>query len=168
MARAIIKGDIISKLVCDINLGIEIGKVPRNIGLSRLRWDGEKIVDLLDLTEFYVDRTDRKLHIKDTGNCDLVVMNYNQRTKLVKDPISNKLRVKTKIELEQPKKDEYKAFRKTEMPSVGDQLDAILKYLEKQNLTSEPELVAIIAQWRSAKESWVKPAVSEQELSRND
>jgi len=50
--QAILDQDRIVRLV--MAGGVEIGRVPKAVGLERLRWNGEEIIDLLDLTEMWV------------------------------------------------------------------------------------------------------------------
>jgi len=155
MARAIIRDDKIVKLTSDRNLGEDIGKLPGGIGFERLRWDGEKIVDLFYLDKFYVDKTTRHIYARPHDGCDLVEMSYSDRKKLTVDSETGNLRIKTQAELDKPKKDEYKARRRVEYPSIGDQMGAIMKYLKtKTDLTDElKDLINIIDE---TKNKWEK------------
>ena len=56
MARAIVKNGKIVKLTADPTLGIDVGVIPKGVWFERLRWDGEQLIDLADLTEFYISR----------------------------------------------------------------------------------------------------------------
>lgn len=50
--KAILDGDRIVKFCIDG--GVEVGKPPRGVGIERLRWDGEKLVDLATLKDLWV------------------------------------------------------------------------------------------------------------------
>ena len=130
MSRAIVNKDMIVKITVDPKLGIEIGSIPRGVGLERLRWDGSELIDLLYLDKFYVDRKTRKLHATKQPNCDKITMSYNDRFNLIEDPVSKKLRVMTDDEIKKPKKEEYIARRRKEYPSIGDQVALIMDYLK--------------------------------------
>ena len=155
MARAIIKGNRIVKLTTDPTLGVEVGMIPKGVGFERLRWDGEQLIDLADLTEFYISRNNFKLHIQEQPNTDLVEMNYQDRHKLMFDTATNKVRLKTQQEIDQPKNDEYKARRRSQYPPVGDQLGAIMDYLKTQPGIGS-KLEQIIADIDEVKVKWPK------------
>ncbi len=121
--RAIIKQDRIIKL----GSGIEIGNIPRDVGLDQLRWDGSKLINLADLTEIYVEPGTHILHVIPIPGSQLVKMTWADRRHLIDD--GEIIRVKTQEEIDKPKKEAYKAKRRTAYPSVGDQLGAILTYL---------------------------------------
>jgi hypothetical protein len=156
--RAIVNGDIIVKLV--MNGGIEIGNLPkengRNIGLERLRWNGNEVVDLATLNEIYVDK-DGILHcIDDYENCKKLLMQYKDRRRLIKD--NDGWRIKTQTEIDTFKNNEYQRRRKAdylkEMP-IGDQLDSILKYFKAQTGLTE-ELQTILNKVDEIKSRWPK------------
>ena len=50
--KAILDGDRIVKFCIDG--GVEVGKPPKGVGIERLRWDGEKLVDLATLKDLWV------------------------------------------------------------------------------------------------------------------
>lgn len=154
--RAIIKDGRIVKLTINPNLGIEIGDLPKGVGFERLFWNGFELIDLADLSEFYVDVNTFRLSPIHQPRTELVKMKYQDRHNLIKDEKTNKLRVKTQTEIDQPKKDEYKNRRSSEYPSMGDQLGAIMSYLKVlPNLGTELE--QIINDIDKVKDRWIKP-----------
>ena len=157
--RAIIQDDIIIKLIGIGKVGIEIGSLPKennlNVGLDRVRWDGEKIVDLLYLDEFWIDNNGT-LHCYDTGGCQLIKMKYKDRKRLIND--CGTWRIRTKKEINDFKNKEYARRRKREYTKnvpIGDQLDAIFKYLKTKNDLT-PELQNIINTVDEIKSRWKK------------
>jgi hypothetical protein len=65
---------------------IEIGMLPPDVGLERLRWNGEKIVDLANLSEIWVrplSPTFFELHAVKVPNSQKVSMSYQDRKRLV-------------------------------------------------------------------------------------
>lgn len=95
--RAILKNDQILKLTASEKDGVEIGDTPNGIGLERLRFDGDKVIDLADLNQIWVDRY-FTLHCMDIDNCQLVQMTYRERKDLVN--YNGNIRVKTPEEVE--------------------------------------------------------------------
>lgn len=82
MKAIINKGRLLSLTLSDD--GVEVGNIPKGVGLERLYWDGETLFDLYKLSSFWVDK-DRNLYPdKDFGR-QLVYMNYNERKNLTKD-----------------------------------------------------------------------------------
>jgi len=73
----------------------EIGSLPVGIGMERLRFDGERVVDLADLNEFWVVPVGRgfELHCIEVPNSQLVQMNYADRKHLRNN--GNAIRLKT-------------------------------------------------------------------------
>ncbi len=51
----------------------------------------------------------------------------------------------------------YDVLRRQEYPGIGDQLDAILKYIQEMGFTPESPVAGIIAQWQAVKEKYPKP-----------
>jgi len=62
----------------------EIGKLPKGIGLERLRWDGSKVVDLAGLDEIWVECKNGAfiLHAIEVPGSQLVRMTYKDRKRL--------------------------------------------------------------------------------------
>jgi hypothetical protein len=77
--KAILDQDKIVRITEDGD--IEIGTMPKNVGIERLRFDGEKVVDLADLNEFWVVPINSgfDLHCIEVPNSQLVEMNYADR-----------------------------------------------------------------------------------------
>lgn len=153
MARVILNGDRIKKITADDKLGVEVGELPKGVGLERLRWDGEKIVDLAELEEMYVNPQTKTLHVVQQRNTQRVQMSYNERFYLTND--NGTLRVKTPYERDEEQRSEYKARRRTEYPAIGDQLGAIMDYLKgRDDLT--PELQTFQTKIQEVKDRWKK------------
>jgi len=98
--RAILHEDRIIALVSDEKAGVEIGSLPPLVGLERLRWDGNKVVDLNGLTEMYVRELNGaySLHVIPVDGSQLVKMNYADRKYLKTDSATGVIRTKTKEE----------------------------------------------------------------------
>jgi hypothetical protein len=77
--KAILDQDKIVRITEDGDT--EIGTIPKNVGIERLRFDGEKVVDLADLTEFWVVPINSgfELHCIQVPNSQLIQMNYSDR-----------------------------------------------------------------------------------------
>jgi len=152
MSRAILDNDMIVKLTVRENIGTEVGDVPKDVALNHLRWDGTKLVNIGECDHFYVDEHLR-LHVVELDNTKRIDMTFKDRKKLIiKDgePYLDKKTVNERLE-----DDAYSHRRKGHYPSKGDQIGAILKYLEtKKDLT--PELKEIIEEVKSVKEQWPK------------
>lgn len=153
--RAILDRDIIIKLCRKNDVGVEIGSLPKGkIGLECLRFDGKKVVDLMDLDVMYVDKY-KILHAIPLPGTQRVEMRYTDRKNLVN--IDGRLRVRTAEETalrsENDTNNKIDAQRRQHYPDIGDQLDQILAYLETQSDQQDlPEgLQNIIDQWRDVK-----------------
>lgn len=83
---------------------IEIGNLPKGVGLERLRWDGEKIVDLAMASGIWVrhQRGVFEFHAVSVPGSQYVVMTYADRKRLYIN--SGVIRVRTKEENEDQKK----------------------------------------------------------------
>jgi len=140
--RAYLKDDIIIRYTADKN-ATEIGNPPR-VGLERLRFNGSGVVDLNDLTELWVG-SDYQLHAIEVPGSQLVQMTYADRTRLIND--AGTIRLKTDEELEQEgwakvryKRD--KLLAKTDWTQLPDspQLDGMVEY--RQALRDIPQTQA--------------------------
>ncbi len=103
--RAIIHNhDMIAK-ICGPDEGVEVGKKPTGVGLERLRFDGEKLLDIATLSEFYVVRRDGswELHVVEVPGSQLVQMSHKQKWRLIND--DGMYRLKTDDELLQEAKE---------------------------------------------------------------
>jgi len=67
--------------------GIEVGTPPSGVGLERLRWDGEQIVDLADLSTIHISRVNGvyELHCVAVSGSQPVYMGYVDRKNLISD-----------------------------------------------------------------------------------
>lgn len=84
VTQAVVDGDIIIRL----NGGTtNIGPIPKGVGLERLRFDGEKVVDLMTLSEMWVQNKGGVfiLHVIPLIGCQLVKMTYADRRRLIND-----------------------------------------------------------------------------------
>lgn len=124
--KAIIKEDRIIK-ISEKGSGIEIGRIPRDVGLDQMRWTGSKLINLANLKQMYVEPGTHILHVIPIPGSQLISMNWSDRRHLIDD--AGIVRVKTAGEIAKPKLEEYKAKRRQAYPDIGDQLDAILTYL---------------------------------------
>jgi hypothetical protein len=103
----------------------EIGTVPKDVGLERLRFDGEKVVDLANLSEFWVLLVNGgfELHCVEVPKSQLVQMNYADRKYLRMNGISIRLKTieEISIELEQIKASAVKAKLRSKLnETIGD------------------------------------------------
>ncbi len=81
--KAILKEDSIIRV--SLTEGLEIGNIPNNISLDRLRWDGSKIIDLATVSIIYVRHLGDnffELHAIPQPNTQSLPMNYKQRKDL--------------------------------------------------------------------------------------
>jgi hypothetical protein len=78
----------------------EIYSMPKGVGLERLRFDGEKVIDLADLSEFWVLPTlgGFELHCIEVANSHLIQMAYSDRKYLTLN--SGNIRLKTQEEID--------------------------------------------------------------------
>ena len=84
--RAVLKDDIIINIIPKGET--EIGKLPKAVGLERLRFDGEKIIDLAELNTFWVvakSSTFFELHCIEVPNSQQISMIYSERKRLYLD-----------------------------------------------------------------------------------
>ncbi len=96
--KALLNNDIIVSV--SNNGPDEIGALPKGIGLERLRFDGVQVIDLMTLSQIWVEYRDRSfyLHVVDIGNCQLVTMTYPLRNTLMVE--NGIFRLKTTAELD--------------------------------------------------------------------
>ena len=80
--------------------GVEIGTIPKGVGFERLRFDGTKVVDLADLSAFWVETIlgGFVLHCVKIPNSEYIEMAYVDRKYLVYN--SGALRLKTQSEID--------------------------------------------------------------------
>ena len=126
--KALIKEDVIIKL--DSINGIEIGDIPRGVGFERLRWDGSKVVDLADLTEFWVRIINNifELHCIPVVNSHPVTMSYADRDKLIIN--GGSIRLKTPEEIENERVERLVKIAKSKLTSkMGELIDLNLSML---------------------------------------
>jgi len=166
--RATLDRDII---VCFTEKGeTEVGPRPealRGVGLERLRFDGKKIVDLMGLTEIWVEPLPGgafTLHAVPVPGAELVKMSYLDRRNLVRDP-GGKIRIKTASELTAEKLELESQLlknriRDTLAGAVGDRDDqladlykivaVLIDYLLTHDLAAAAILTAILPGLKAA------------------
>lgn len=96
---------------------VEIGSIPKGVGLERLRFDGKKVVDLADLDEIWVKPLDQgffELHVVEVLGAQLVTMAYKNRKYLV---VNNNgiIRVKAVQEIENEKIEKQNRYLKNRL-----------------------------------------------------
>lgn len=84
--RALLNDDLITSLT-DSADGVEIGNPPAGVGLERLRWTGESLVDLAECDRCQVVCRDGRfeLHAVPVPGSQEVVMRWTDRKRLVLD-----------------------------------------------------------------------------------
>ena len=135
----------------------EIGVLPKGVGLERLRFDGESIVDLVDLSKIHVRCINGffELHIVPVAGSQLVAMTYADRKHLVVDG-AGIIRATTTEERETAKNEDYNLQLKARLrarleKSLGDSNDQItsiakLLFMVVDHLVNEsPESQAVLA-----------------------
>ena len=81
-----------------------MGQLPRGIGLDRLRFDGEKLVDLASLSQFWVrpfGSNSFEFHVAEVEGSQLVNMAYHEKDRLRYDGQTITLLTQEGIESEQ-------------------------------------------------------------------
>jgi hypothetical protein len=98
--RAILNNDMIVSLVMNETDGTEIGNIPKDIGLERLRFNGTELLDLVELSAFWVESVlgGFVLHCIQIPNAEYIEMAYADRKYLVYN--SGTLRLKTQEEID--------------------------------------------------------------------
>lgn len=102
--KAILNEDMIVYIVERGN--VEIGLIPKDVGLERLRFDGQKVIDLVTLSEMWVRIIGPgafELHVIKVFASQLVTMGYGDRKNLTVE--NGIIRVKTSQEIKQEQKD---------------------------------------------------------------
>ena len=124
--------DIINKI--NVPDGVEIGSIPKGVGLERVRWDGQKLIDLFMLHSIWVEYINGAfiLHCIEVPKSQSVTMEYKDRKKLWND--NGVYSIKTN---EQAQNELNLKHRKAHYPLISDQMGAIMKYFALQ--TGLPE-----------------------------
>ena len=100
--RAILDRDIIVSLVMDDTAGVEIGDLPKGVGLERLRFNGAHVEDLATLTAFWVEvATGFKLHCVKVPGSQYIEMTYADRKNLILNDAHIRLKTPEEITIEQ-------------------------------------------------------------------
>jgi len=130
--KAILDRDIIISLTPKGDT--EIGTIPadkKGVGLERLRFDGQKIVDLADLTTIWVEQVTPVFficHAIEVPGAQEVAMTYQDRKNLMMD--NGTIRLKTPAEITAEREAEKKAMIKNRLRQgfkrdVGDPEDSL-------------------------------------------
>jgi len=135
----------------------EIGTFPKGVGLERLRFDGEKVIDLADLEIIHV-RIPGELHAIPVPGSQPVTMTYADRKYLVNE--GGTLRVLTNTEREEAGIKKFNSQHKARLraglvKSIGDSGDQIadiskllflvVDYLVNDSVEAKDALVDISA-----------------------
>ena len=149
--KAVVKQDIIVHIT--ERGDTEIGKLPKGVGLERLRWDGTKVVDLADLDEIWVEHKNGAfiLHAVEVPGSQLVKMHYRDRKRLTMD--KGKIRLLTDEELQEKREREQalatikKLSAETDHTKVDEEVDSIFPQFTKEQRAFLKKLYkAVVAQ----------------------
>ena len=127
--RAVLDRDIIVHVTPQGD--IEIGSIPPGVGLERLRFDGERLVDLAELSEIWVEPVPgggHVLHAVEVPGSQLVTMRYADRKNLISE--NGTIRIKATQEVQAEKAAQQNLMRKNRLRSslktnVGDAQDQL-------------------------------------------
>ena len=137
--------DMINKI--NVPNGIEVGSIPRGVGLERMRWNGIRLIDLITLDAFHVD-SKFILHCIPVPGSQLVEMRYRSRKRLWND--NGVYKIKTPLQI---KRELNLQYRRSHYPAIRNQMGAIIKYLATQPNLPE-ELQQIIDNIEAVKEKY--------------
>ena len=130
--RAILEDDVIIK-ISETYGDTEIGDIPPekvgHVGFDRLRFNGEKLVDLMDLEYLWVKHIDGsyfEFHVIEVSNSQRIRMSYADRKRLILE--SDVIRIRTLGEMEKAARECKKREAKNKLRSklanqVGDEGD---------------------------------------------
>ena len=99
--RAILNNDVIVSLVMNETDGTEIGDLPKGVGMERLRFNGSEVVDLADLTAFWIEEGNFALHCVWVSNSQYFEMSYVDRKRLVLTDSGFRLKTLEEITIEE-------------------------------------------------------------------
>jgi len=163
------KAQILEDRIISTGSGIEIGRLPKGAGLERLRWDGEKIIDLLNLSAIWVRQIGSafELHAVQVYDSQLVQMTYPDRKHLTDD--NGVIRLLTEQERIDRQKAEVLAQLKSNLrrniaKQVGDRDDQIadtakiLSLLISAVLDQDPAAIAALAEIKPLMSALYSPA----------
>jgi hypothetical protein len=125
--RATVDGDII------VNIGsgdtVIPDDYPRNVGLERLRWDGERVVDLATLPGFWVENRGGALvlHCVECEGCTYIEMTYADRKRLIVNGAAPRLQTAEEIAAE--KKERVVNAARAELSRVMDKTDTLYEVM---------------------------------------
>lgn len=139
--------------------GTEVGQPPKGVGLERLRFDGRLILDLMDLSEMWVEPVSGGgfvLHALEVPGSQLVKMSYADRRNLVME--SGVIRVLTAAEIQARDLSQREGMLKTrtreamaaELGDLHDQVATLTKMIYMLILgfrQRDPVVLALIDSW---------------------
>ena len=99
--RAILNNDVIVSLVMNETDGTEIGNLPKGVGMERLRFNGSGVVDLANLTAFWIEEGNFALHCVWVSNSQYFEMSYVDRKRLVLTDSGFRLKTLEEITIEE-------------------------------------------------------------------
>lgn len=127
--KVLLNEDIIVKI--SATAPTEVGSIPKKVGLERLRYDGKKVVDLLDLKTIYVRKENGgfSLHAIPVKNSQAVSMTYKDRKNLTVDT-DGTIRILSTKEIADKQIEEEESIlknklRRTLKKSLGDSNDQL-------------------------------------------
>jgi len=137
--KANLKEDIIIMLT--ENGKVDIGALPNNVGLERLRFDGKRMVDLFNLNEIWVRYVSGtfELHAVEVPKSQKVIMNYAERKRLFLD--GNKIRLLT---MEEVTNNEIDIKRKQVLTQLSQRLKGKLGDMTELTLNNTMLIMALI------------------------
>jgi hypothetical protein len=100
--RAILNNDMVVSLVMNETDGTEIGNIPKDIGLERLRFNGTELLDLVELSAFWVESVlgGFVLHCIQIPNAQYIEMSFTDRKYLIYNDGSLRLKTQEEIDAE--------------------------------------------------------------------
>ena len=143
--KANLKEDIIIMLT--VNGKTEIGPLPKDVGLERLRFDGQKVIDLFDLIDGIWVRSVNgvfELHAVEVKGSQKVAMHYIERKNLVMD--GNTIRLKTTQEITNEK---IKLYEKQVLSQLNRRLKGKLGDMTELTLNNTMLIMALIVYVRN-------------------
>ena len=99
--RAILNNDVIVSLVMNETDGTEIGDLPKGVGMERLRFNGSEVVDLANLTAFWIEKGNFALHCVWVSNSQYFEMSYVDRKRLILSDSGLRLKTLEEITIEE-------------------------------------------------------------------
>lgn len=158
--KAILNQDKIVKLI--MTGGAEIGSIPKGVGLERLRFDGEQIIDLATLSQIWVRAVAKdafELHAVEVPGAQLVDMTYRERRRLTQDP-DGTIRLLTDDEIKDARIQQELNIEVKEQLTYREKNDSLLqRFVRATPEQLETYIENNVTDMQSAKEALKKLAV---------